>query len=106
MNLIQKRRIRRGMLSTVASLYDPLGFAAPVTLEAKALLQVNKNWIGMKRSAKQSFNAGCVALNNYLVLTTFRYRDVSNQSLSDPSRQLNFTILRMLPPLGMVHVPA
>ena len=30
---------RRGILSTVASLYDPLGFAVPVILEAKALLQ-------------------------------------------------------------------
>ena len=38
-NLPQKGCTRRGILSTVASLYDPLGFAAPVTLEAKALLQ-------------------------------------------------------------------
>ena len=30
---------RRGILSTVASLYDPLGFAGPMILEAKALLQ-------------------------------------------------------------------
>ena len=30
---------RRGILSTIASLYDPLGFVAPVLLEAKVLLQ-------------------------------------------------------------------
>ena len=36
---ISKRCTRGGVLSTVANLYDLLGFAAPVTLEAKALLQ-------------------------------------------------------------------
>ena len=30
---------RRGILSLVSSMYDPLGFAAPFTLPAKALLQ-------------------------------------------------------------------
>ncbi|XP_034382324.1 uncharacterized protein LOC117726257 [Cyclopterus lumpus] len=30
---------RRGILSTVASLYDPLGFVAPVLLKAKSILQ-------------------------------------------------------------------
>ena len=30
---------RRGILSVVSSVYDPLGFAAPFTLPAKALLQ-------------------------------------------------------------------
>ncbi|XP_033103148.1 uncharacterized protein LOC117105953 [Anneissia japonica] len=30
---------RRGMLSTICSIYDPLGFAAPVILRGKAILQ-------------------------------------------------------------------
>ena len=30
---------KRGMLSTIASLYDPLGFICPVVLESKVLLQ-------------------------------------------------------------------
>lgn len=30
---------RRGVLSTINSLYDPLGFAAPVTVQGKALLR-------------------------------------------------------------------
>ena len=30
---------RRGVLSTVNSLYDPLGFVSPVTVEGKALLR-------------------------------------------------------------------
>ena len=30
---------RRGILSTVASLYDPLGFIAPFVLEGKRVLQ-------------------------------------------------------------------
>ena len=30
---------RRGILSIVSSIYDPLGFAAPFTLKAKKLLQ-------------------------------------------------------------------
>ena len=36
---VDKPETTRGILSTVASLYDPLGFAAPVTLLAKILLQ-------------------------------------------------------------------
>ena len=36
---VDKPETKRGILSTVASLYDPLGFAAPVTLLAKILLQ-------------------------------------------------------------------
>ena len=31
---------RRGILSTVASIYDPLGFVAPILLEAKRILQL------------------------------------------------------------------
>ena len=35
----EKPRTRRGVLSVVASLYDPLGFLAPFTLKGKLLLQ-------------------------------------------------------------------
>lgn len=35
----EKPVTRRGILSTVSSIYDPLGFAAPFTLTAKKLLQ-------------------------------------------------------------------
>lgn len=35
----EKPLTRRGILSTVSSIYDPLGFAAPFTLTAKKLLQ-------------------------------------------------------------------
>lgn len=35
----EKPYTRRGVLSTVNSLYDPLGFVAPITLQGKALLQ-------------------------------------------------------------------
>ena len=38
-NLKDKPRTRRGVLSIVASLYDPLGFVAPYTLQGKMLLQ-------------------------------------------------------------------
>ncbi|XP_068237173.1 uncharacterized protein [Palaemon carinicauda] len=38
-NLKEKPRTRRGVLSVVASLYDPLGFVAPFTLKGKMLLQ-------------------------------------------------------------------
>ncbi len=34
-----KPSTRRGMLSTLCALYDPLGFAGPVTLQAKQMLQ-------------------------------------------------------------------
>ncbi|XP_056393184.1 uncharacterized protein LOC130285449 [Hyla sarda] len=35
----EKPFTRRGVLSTINSLYDPLGFAAPVTIQGKALLR-------------------------------------------------------------------
>ena len=35
----KKPFIRRGLLSMIASVYDPMGFVAPVILEAKLLLQ-------------------------------------------------------------------
>ncbi|KAK7884399.1 hypothetical protein WMY93_027522 [Mugilogobius chulae] len=38
-NLKMQPATRRGILSTVASLYDPLGFVAPVLLKAKGILQ-------------------------------------------------------------------
>ncbi|KAI3351065.1 hypothetical protein L3Q82_005632 [Scortum barcoo] len=38
-NLKDQPATRRGVLSTVASLYDPLGFVAPVLLKAKIILQ-------------------------------------------------------------------
>ena len=38
--LTHKPSTRRGILATVASLYDPLGFVAPVLLKAKRLLQI------------------------------------------------------------------
>ena len=37
--LKQQALTRRGMLSTISSVYDPLGFLAPVTLPAKIMLQ-------------------------------------------------------------------
>ena len=33
------RKTKRGVLATIASLYDPLGFATPITLVLKAVLQ-------------------------------------------------------------------
>lgn len=38
-SLKEQPATRRGILSTVASLYDPLGFVAPVILKAKIILQ-------------------------------------------------------------------
>ncbi|XP_075706846.1 uncharacterized protein LOC142741353 [Rhinoderma darwinii] len=35
----EKPFTRRGVLSAISSLYDPLGFAAPVTIEGKAMLR-------------------------------------------------------------------
>lgn len=34
----EKSYTQRGVLSTVNSLYDPLGFVAPITMQGKALL--------------------------------------------------------------------
>ena len=34
-----KNKTRRGILSVVSSMYDPLGFATPIILPAKSLLQ-------------------------------------------------------------------
>ena len=38
--LKDKTRTRRGILSTVSSIYDPLGFAAPFLLRGKRILQL------------------------------------------------------------------
>ena len=38
-NITPKSFTRRGILSMLSSLFDPLGFAAPVILKAKILLQ-------------------------------------------------------------------
>ncbi|KAI3377250.1 hypothetical protein L3Q82_009154 [Scortum barcoo] len=42
------RRMRRGVLSTINSLYDPLGFVAPVTIHGKSILREltvdNSDW--------------------------------------------------------------
>lgn len=63
---------RRGILSTVSSIYDPLGFLAPFTLPAKLLLQelcrinigwdeeipksLNDKWVKWKDDLKQITN--------------------------------------------------
>ncbi|KAL1276329.1 hypothetical protein QQF64_035952 [Cirrhinus molitorella] len=36
---LQRRCYCRGILSTVASIYDPLGFIAPILLKGKGILQ-------------------------------------------------------------------
>lgn len=38
-HLSQKPHTRRGILSVISSIFDPLGFLAPLTLPAKQLLQ-------------------------------------------------------------------
>ena len=38
-NLLHNSFTKRGVLSTIASLYDPLGFVSPVVLETKVFLQ-------------------------------------------------------------------
>lgn len=38
-NLCHKPLTRRGLLSTVSSIYDPLGFSCPFTIKAKAIIQ-------------------------------------------------------------------
>ena len=45
-NLSEKPGTRRGMLSMVSKIYDPLGFAAPFLLKGKRILQVlcNSNY--------------------------------------------------------------
>ena len=47
-NLGEKALTRRGMLSMVSKIYDPLGFAAPFLLKGKRILQVlcksNYSW--------------------------------------------------------------
>ena len=39
-NLQNKPTTRRGILSTVSSIYDPMGFVAPLLLQGKQILQL------------------------------------------------------------------
>lgn len=51
MKLQDKSMTRRGILSIVNSIYDPLGFLAPVILHAKLLLKGSLQravWVGLK----------------------------------------------------------
>ena len=74
---------RRGLLSTVASLFDPLGFVAPVLLEAKRLLQVlckqNLGWDELIGDAEQKrwkdWLESLPALNNVKVPRCFKPAD-------------------------------
>ena len=65
---------RRGLLSVVASLYDPLGLVAPVTLGAKRLLQkLCKEKMGWDDHMKKcDIDTFCEWLNNLNSLTALK----------------------------------
>ena len=65
----QKSMTRRGILSVVCSLFDPLGFVAPFVMKGKLLLQElcrqKMGWDGMKFSEKEIRNNGIVGSKIY-----------------------------------------
>ena len=70
---------KRGILSAVSSLYDPMGFVCPVVLEAKKILQrlwkLNLGWDDLVPEDLQA--SGTSGSVSWLSCHKFKYRDVT-----------------------------
>ena len=70
---------KRGILSAVSSMYDPIGFVCPVVLEAKKILQrlwkLNLGWDDLIPEDLQA--SGTSGSASWLSCYKFKYRDVT-----------------------------
>ena len=97
---------RRGMLSTISSIYDPLGLAAPFMLNGKKLLQnlATASWTGMMKSQimkELSGNGGGLGCQH---LKISRFRGALKLKILGRSQMLVYIIFLMQARLVMVSV--
>ena len=88
---------RRGLLSTLSSVYGPFGLAAPFILEGRIIIQKlckeNSAWDEpILRRSKHQWNIWKEKFRN---LEKMKGYDVSNQEGSQKSRMQVFTIFQM-----------
>ena len=100
-----KPATRRGILSIISSVYDPLGFVAPFILPAKIILQdLCKKKLGTTRSQKRISIAGRPGLNPYRC-SNVSVQNVASQLILKKLLPANFTTSAMPPSWHMVRCP-
>ena len=94
----EKPSTRRGILSTISSIFDPLGFIAPVLMKPKILLQqlcrLNLAWDDiLSEDAERSWTSWFQSMHS---LTNFRVlKDVISQKTSKMSGPVKFITFQM-----------
>lgn len=100
---------KRGVLATIASLYDPLGFATPITLVVKALLQrlwqAKLDWdeqlpLNELRKWKE-WKEGLPALAQVTIARCYAFSLLCCLQIEDLSRKCNFIASLMQVVLAM-----
>ena len=78
--LKDKPLTRRGILSTVSWIYDPLGMAAPFLLIGNKILQdlCKESWVGTKRSLMNTVPTGRMGKASYPCWNSSAWLDASS----------------------------
>ena len=91
LNMKEKPLTRRGMLSCISSVYDPLGFAAPFLLDGRKVIQKlckeKKNWDeAVTEEQKEEWNRWRESLNLLEIIEVSRcFKSAEMESIADVS---------------------